>query len=654
MKKAPTTEISMGYIELYKGCERFICQTLGIKESDLRTHVEQLIESDALKKYFVTLQQSVAAVEGVFICDATMFIHKIDHYDDEIQEQKRDKTGSYYTPEPIVSRMVEAVLAETSVANKIKNREKIQLLEPTCGTMAFVRTLMKQIHAQTEGSGYLKFFMNGVITVDLQPEPLMLGILSILYEGFCLTGQWSMKWQVRCMDALKIKDLEGVMDVVIGNPPYLGEKGNGPFFRRLKEDSDTAKYYEGRMDLYYFFVHLALNVLKPGGCLSFITTNYFTTADSAKKLRGRLQSEGVFTQLTDYSGDGLFKSARGQHNVSFIYEKKTPSLTDRCAVIKIGQEKDDSLIELSTDTIENNCLYDHKGLISLSGDKEVYTLLEKIKAESTGELSDVFDVKQGIVSGADFVTKSMLARKLSPEDLSKGIEKGDPIYVFPKSEVHPFEGPWRDFYKNSDIDKYSVSENPKYQIYYVCENNAPSEEGLNYLERFKSVLVKRREVTLGYREWYELQWPRTSELFEQPKLVMPQRSRSNVFAYVSRGFYGSADIYYIIHETQDVSALLYLNGIINSKLYYFWLYHRGKKKGELLELYSTPIKSLPVIHFNGAQWQAKIIELVENIMKNKDKSLIDQIDSIVYEGFSLTDDEIVTVEAFYKKMTKGA
>jgi len=654
MKNAPTLEISKGYIELYKGCERFLCQTLGIQEAELRAHVEQLIVSDTLKKYFVTLQESATAVEGVFICDATMFIHKIDHYDDEIQEHKRDKTGSYYTPEPIVSRMVAAVLAETAVAKKIKKRERIHLLEPTCGTMTFVRTLMKQIHAQTEESRYLKFFMDGVITVDLQPEPLMLGILSILYEGFRLTGHWSMKWQVRCMDALKIKDLEDVMDVVVGNPPYLGKKGNGPFFRQLKEDPDTAKYYEGRMDLYYFFIHVALDVLKPSGCLSFITTNYFTTADSAKKLRERLQREGVFKQLTDYSGDGLFKSARGQHNVSFIYEKKTPALTDKCEVIKIGQQKDDSLIELSTDMIENNCLYDHKGLISLSGDKEVYRLLEKIKAQSTGELSDVFDVKQGIVSGADFVTKSMLERKLSPEDLSKGIEKGNPIYVFPKSEVHPFEGPWKDFYKNSDIDKYSVSEDPKYQIYYVCENNAPTQEGLSHLERFKSVLVKRREVTLGYREWYELQWPRTSELFEQPKLVMPQRSRSNIFAYVPGGFYGSADIYYIIHETQDVSALLYLNGVINSKLYYFWLYHRGKKKGELLELYSTPIKSLPVIHFNGVQWQSKIIELVERLRKNKDKYLMDQIDFIVYEGFSLTDDEIETVEAFYKKMTKGA
>lgn len=63
--------------------------------------------------------------------------------------------------------------------------------------------------------------------------------------------------------------------------------------------------------------------------------------------------------------------------------------------------------------------------------------MEKIKNQCDGILSDVFDVKQGIVSGADFVTKRMLEKD---EENQSPLEKGDPIYVFPKTVEQPFEG----------------------------------------------------------------------------------------------------------------------------------------------------------------------------------------------------------------------
>lgn len=332
------------------------------------------------------------------------------------------------------------------------------------------------------------------------------------------------------------------MDVVFGNPPYLGEKGNGPFFRDLKEAPETAIYYEARMDLYYFFIHFGLNALKDNGLISFITTNYFTTADSGRLLRERLKSAGDFKRLTDYSGDSFFKSARGQHNVSFVYEKKIkePSfLFEKCQIDNVVQDKKGVLSQLSSINIEEHKLYDAKGHISLSVNDAIYDLLEKIQAMCDGDLSDHFDVKQGIVSGGDMVTGRILKMGQSKEIdivLSGQMQKGDPIFVFPNAEDKPFEGPWQLFYKNSDIGAYYIDTQPRYMIYYVNEDQFPSEKGLLHLQDYKFMLSERREVKLGYRKWYELQWPRTRTLFEQAKIVMPQRSKKNVFAYTDQAF----------------------------------------------------------------------------------------------------------------------
>jgi adenine-specific DNA-methyltransferase len=641
-------ELDAHYISCFAGCEQFLIKKFDISIEVFRDFVVKLLKTQELKTFYRTLcDQTVGCNHLTVISDAKEFIHIIDHYDGTLHADKRDKTGSYYTPEPVVLSMVEGVLTLPEISGKIKDQALITTLEPSCGTMIFIRHLCQAVYTLTEDVSYLKSFVKGLTTVDIQAKALILGVLGMLSHLFELTGEWQYTWHVRCEDALSIEDLDGSMDIVIGNPPYLGEKGNKDYFRYLKTLPTIAKYYEGRMDLYYFFIHRGIEALKPSGVLSFITTNYFISSDSGVKLRSHIQDETVFRKLVDHSDDDVFKSARGQHNLSFVLQKEKLNTNHLCQVSLSGQE---------SRTIEAYKLYDHRGLINLVNDNEDYRLLEKIKGNSSGLLSDYFDVKQGIVSGADAVTNRMIAK--GGIDLSGGLEKGSPIYVFPKSDVKLFDGPWQLFYKNSDIGPYKIVKEASYEIYYVTGDTQPSDQGLNYLERFKAVLSSRREVELGYRKWYELQWPRTSDLFEQAKLVMPQRSKKNTFAYSENPVYGSADIYYIIHQQQDSQALKYLNGVLNSKLYYYWLYNRGKKKGDLLELYSTPIKSLPIIHYKDLAWQREIVEAVDEILLMDSQEAcginkcIKKIDSFVYEGFSLGDDEIELVERLYDKMQK--
>ena len=54
----------------------------------------------------------------------------------------------------------------------------------------------------------------------------------------------------------------------------------------------------------------------------------------------------------------------------------------------------------------------------------------------------------------------------------------------------------------------------------------------------------------------------------------------------------SADVYFIT-ESKGVS-LKALLALLNAKWCYFWLYHKGKRKGEALELYQQPLSEIPI------------------------------------------------------------
>ena len=80
-------------------------------------------------------------------------------------------------------------------------------------------------------------------------------------------------------------------------------------------------------------------------------------------------------------------------------------------------------------------------------------------------------------------------------------------------------------------------------------------------------------------------------IFTSPKIVCPQRSKVNTFGYNECDWYASADVYYITNPHKDYN-IKYILGLLNSKLYYVWLYHKGKRKGETLELYQKPLSKI--------------------------------------------------------------
>ena len=206
-------------------------------------------------------------------------------------------------------------------------------------------------------------------------------------------------------------------------------------------------------------------------------------------------------------------------------------------------------------------------------------------------------------------------------------------------------------FKNSDIKKYYTSIDNAENIFYY-QKNEPEENIKNiimHLTPYKNILLMRREAAKWSIRRFDLWWPRKSDIFEDEKIVCPQRSNLNIFWYNNIPRYASVDVYFITNPNEDYK-LKYLLAILNSKLYYVRLYYKWKRKWESLELYQKPLSEIPIKKISLEE-QQPFIDLVDNIIEKKKSNLEAdtsdlerQIDQMVYELYWLTDEEIQIVE----------
>lgn len=482
-------------------------------------------------------------------------------------------------------------------------------------------------------------------------------------------------WKLNFADVFEEK---GGFDVVIANPPYVGHKGGlKKFFKEIKGASLGKRFNNERMDLFYYFFHKSLDISKSYGEIAFITTNYYVTADSAIKLRADFKNRALIRKLIDFNEFKIFDSARGQHNMLTFLQKNNQAdegtdlyLTNRIGLatpdlLKSILEKEDvqtNYFNLSkADLYEGVNNYMRVFLWSSKGSLQVNKILEKIERQGV-ELISICKISQGLVTGLDKISKKHIFRA----NVLKNNE-GKGVYVINDQEKNkignsPLIKPW---FKNSDIEKYRVNEkNNRWVIHLHTGINIEQYKNIKkYIYQFENIIKTRNfdsgELSKAKKlgKWWALSSSRRDFDFFQPKIVSPQRSYENTFAYTEKEWLASADVYFITSLDFDLS-LKYVLALLNSKLYYKWLFYRGKRKGKMLELYLTPLSEIPIK--KARAWQQKpFIELVEKVLKitktddylkNAEKQakvhdLEHQIDGLVYKLYGLTEDEIKIVEA---------
>ena len=451
---------------------------------------------------------------------------------------------------------------------------------------------------------------------------------------------------------------KGGFDIVIANPPYVGEKGHKDIFEPIKKCS-LKEFYLGKMDLFYFFFHLALNILKPNGCCSFITTNYYITALGARNLRADFKRRAILNELINFNEMKIFESALGQHNlITMLTKSNNPDKL--CKLVNVNRKgfmdnNFDNIVtgkdsETSYNHISQNDLYEgNENYIRLSKEdenSELSIILDKIKNNNEA-LGNICNVNTGIFTACDSVFIDNIEnykQKFIPNNLEKSLLK--PLF------------------KNSDIKRfYTINQVKKLLIYHHEKANYNLNEIpniMNYLSQYKEQLQNRKDNSLKGAlkrgRWDVMALPKVTLKFNAPKIVAPQRSKTNTFGYNECEWYASADVYFIT-EAKLEYQLKYILSLLNSKLYYVWLYNKGKRKGESLELYQKPLSEIP-IKKASVQTQDKFVSIVDKILditqtedylqnqekQNAIKEYEKQIDLMVYKLYDLTYDEVLTID----------
>ncbi|MCX8087470.1 MAG: class I SAM-dependent methyltransferase [Rhodocyclaceae bacterium] len=151
-------------------------------------------------------------------------------------------------------------------------------------------------------------------------------------------------------------------DTIIGNPPYVRQQDIPAAMRaRL-----ASRLFDGRSNLYLYFIEKAVRHLKPGGELIFIVPREFTKLTAARKLNAFLYEEGDITDFIEL-GDAR------------IFAGHTPN----CAIFRFERGR------------YERRLFDGRHFALIDGQ------LMFLRGEYRVPLARLFDVKVGAVSGAD-------------------------------------------------------------------------------------------------------------------------------------------------------------------------------------------------------------------------------------------------------------
>ncbi|KKM91458.1 hypothetical protein LCGC14_1228310 [marine sediment metagenome] len=463
-------------------------------------------------------------------------------------------------------------------------------------------------------------------------------------------------------------------DIIIGNPPYLGQNYNSRIFQEYVRKFDIcAKYFVGNMDLFYYFIHLGIDKLKPGGLLSFITTNYWVTKSKKtgiKHLKPHILNECFLLQYIDLSALKLFEGAKGQHNCIFILQKKTEeeknseknksieviqavekqkynqieNSSNNEIIIKLSQIKNSIYVRNYTSALTNNHLKAND-CWNLLFPIEVQKIIDKIENrcrinDKITWLNDWFIIRNGLILIKDsiFILKEGETLKIKESDFYVKINKK---YV-KISEVEKKR--LKRVYKSKSIRQYGYNKNEHtgYLIYFnkrefhpfaSLRRNQYFEEKypqltkylLQFKEELKKTLINAKENP------YDIYFPRrgalirrtnknlTGELVDleplydsHEKIFLKFISEANIFGYSDEQYYATSDTYFLWPKVNEKIEYLFILAYLNSKLVDFIFKAKNikiKRSKTKLE-FALPIPSKLIFK---TKEEFSIVELIEEI-----------------------------------------
>jgi hypothetical protein len=382
----------------------------------------------------------------------------------------------------------------------------------------------------------------------------------------------------------EVIDLEGKFvgfDLVIGNPPYIGEKDNSFLFETIKKLNQWKGFYRRRTNLYYFFIKLTSDLLKPNGISSMIVPREFISADWANKLRESILKNFKIIQIVDFNRSKIFEDA---NTTSLIYFFEKPAKVHYDFTLLNCNDNKPHFKEIN---INNIVFKNSKHSISnfdITGKKCWEFVLTNINNNNKIiPLGLLFEVSQGIVTGADKVTQTHIEKGyISSDYLGRGIfilHKGTDIKIETKNYYLKINNEWsllsldessyiKPYISSIHLNIWQVKQSTDFIIYFG-NNKANNEAIINYLAQFKTILINRAKLDKGYfislkefdlysikdikekyssagavqkimkkKLWYLPLYERADLNFNESKIIVNSKNK-NIFSYSNEPHYSS-------------------------------------------------------------------------------------------------------------------
>ena len=451
-------------------------------------------------------------------------------------------------------------------------------------------------------------------------------------------------WPIAFPEVLREGDPHAGFDIVLANPPYV---------RMEKLDNEDELSYKeafpkvaaSRADLLVYFYGRALQILRPGGWVAFITSNKFMRARYGAGIREHLTASLRIQRVIDFGDLPLFEAngkAIAAYPAVLVGRRADDTAGHTMSVVDLAdpvrKELSKANLKANTESVRG-VLEDLDGLLARSEigrfpqlmlkkdgwvleDPALIHLFERLMDQGT-PMGDFVkgSVYRGIVTGLNeaFVIDQEKRDELVEED-PRSIE---------------LIKPWL---RGRDIKRWKVDSSGLYIIFAnrgIDIDHYPAIEA--HLRWFRSDLEKRSTANL--HPWYELQQPQQGiyHEFARPKMVWPDIAPEARFAYDTTGSYMDATCFFVPTDSR------WMLTVMNSGLVEFFLCQATSTlRGGFLRPKRQYMVPLPIVT-PDAEAQGKLESLADEILYIESPDLISgiehEIDCVVFDVYDLSASE---------------
>jgi len=440
----------------------------------------------------------------------------------------------------------------------------------------------------------------------------------------------------------------GGFDIVIGNPPWGAEFNECEleYLRKQKREIIVRM-----IDSFMYFVHQGCKKLKDGGYFGMILPDVVLYQKDNEKLRQFILQDFKIDELLNM-GDVFEKVTRPSAILILKKDAISDHLVRAIDVSNLSKLEKPNAISTVTNFISfpQDKIKEIPSSLFITENPAKYAIWNKVKSVPHKILRDVVDrdgiqrgvspdLKKAFIVDADTVSRFNLETEMLRKVLTGG----------------------------KHVKRYLIEYPELYLIYTKSTSNFKELPNIcAYIDQFRNE-ISCIEVKQGKHSMYSLHRPRDERIFLKSKKLVGVITGDQIKVALDEAHTFVTDGLYLfsIHEPIDVN---YLMGILNSTLFVFIYRLLTLEKGRVLaQVKPTTLAQLPICTINmsdhgDSSTSSHIIELVKQMqillkkmvgirmshdrvtIQRQIKIVAQQIDTLVYGLYNLTEGEIAIIE----------